>query len=88
MLREMTTPTPSSSLSDVMTAYGLGLTRYTTPCGLTAWGHGGSIGGYLSDVYATPDGGTVAVFLQNAVGATSLRESTMGELLCSTVKGK
>ncbi|GAB3447085.1 hypothetical protein GCM10027517_30380 [Phycicoccus ginsengisoli] len=33
MLREMTTPTPGSSLSDVMTAYGLGLTRYETPAG-------------------------------------------------------
>ncbi|WP_084966026.1 serine hydrolase domain-containing protein [Thermoactinospora rubra] len=37
-------------------AYGLGLQRYTLPCGKAAWGHSGELIGYLTFAFATEDG--------------------------------
>lgn len=87
LLREMTTPTPASAMSTAMDAYGLGLTRYATPCGAPAWGHGGAIGGYVTDVYASPDGRTVAVFAENAVGREDVRDAVTGALFCLGDRG-
>ncbi|WP_193611151.1 serine hydrolase domain-containing protein [Nocardioides lijunqiniae] len=36
--------------------YGLGLARYTTSCGVVAWGHGGDIQGFETRNLATSDG--------------------------------
>lgn len=42
--------------------YGLGLTERRLPCGVTVWGHDGSIHGSVSSVYATVDGRHTAAF--------------------------
>jgi hypothetical protein len=42
MLKEMLTVPPLSQRE----GYALGIARYVTPNGQTAWGHGGGIGGY------------------------------------------
>ena len=45
-------------------AYGLGLERFRTPCGV-AWGHGGNFPGYLTYVYSSPSGGRQTVLMLN-----------------------
>jgi D-alanyl-D-alanine carboxypeptidase len=42
--------------------YGLGLTRHRLSCGITVWGHEGTIQGSLSTAVTTPDGSHTAVF--------------------------
>ncbi|MGK5630648.1 serine hydrolase domain-containing protein, partial [Streptomyces sp. URMC 123] len=49
-LAELTRDEPGSH------GYGLGITRFDTSCGVTAWGHGGEIHGYLA-LAATTRGG-------------------------------
>lgn len=84
LLSQMKTPSPQSIAAGM--PYGLALQRYTTPCGIEGVGHGGAIGGYLTDVYASDDGSTVVVYVQNAVGTTELgamRDITASAAFCA-----
>jgi D-alanyl-D-alanine carboxypeptidase len=49
--------------------YGLGLERFPTSCG-TAWGHNGSIAGYLVFTFTSNDGRRQAVLMVNEDGST------------------
>lgn len=49
-------PTPRSPGSPEL-AYGLGLGRYTLPCGGYAWGNGGTTRGFQTVSGLTADGG-------------------------------
>ncbi|HZG07006.1 MAG TPA: serine hydrolase domain-containing protein [Streptomyces sp.] len=51
--------------------YGLGIRTHELSCGVTVWGHGGSIHGSLSGVFATRDGGHAAVFNLNGNGGST-----------------
>ena len=44
------------------TSYGLGLERFTTPCG-AAWGHAGNFAGYIVYAYSSADGSRQTVLL-------------------------
>ena len=46
--------------------YGLGLTRHRLPCGITVWGHEGTIQGSHSAAVTTADGSHAAAFNVNA----------------------
>jgi D-alanyl-D-alanine carboxypeptidase len=50
--------------------YGLGLQKLSLSCGI-AWGHGGSVPGFLTLAAGTADGSRLAVVLLNATLATS-----------------
>lgn len=78
--------TPSAESVRAGTPYGFAMQHYTTPCGVEAIGHGGAIGGYLTDVYASDNGSTVVVYVQNAVGTTELgamRDPTAAAAFCA-----
>jgi len=64
MMAAMRTTVDASGEDGPGTAYGLGLERFTTPCG-TAWGHGGNFPGYVTYVYSSPSGGRQTVLLVN-----------------------
>ena len=49
--------------------YGLGLERFPTSCG-TAWGHNGSIAGYLVFTFTSNNGRRQAVLTVNEDGST------------------
>lgn len=89
LLALMKTPSPQSIRAG--TPYGFALEHHTTPCGLSAVGHGGAIGGYLTDVYASDDGSTVVVYAQNAVGTTPLgamRDRIAADAYCAAERAK
>jgi D-alanyl-D-alanine carboxypeptidase len=84
LLTEMKTSSPQSVVAG--TPYGLAMEHHTTPCGVTAVGHGGAIGGYLTDVYASDDGRTVVVYVQNATGTPTidaLRDRITADAFCA-----
>ena len=58
LLRQMLTPVPGSDVfpGHGSYRYGLGLIIATLPCGVTVYGHGGTIDGSLSWVAGTRDG--------------------------------
>ncbi|MFI7240670.1 serine hydrolase domain-containing protein [Streptomyces qinglanensis] len=64
--------------ADATDRYGLGLTERTLSCGVTVWGHDGTIHGSSTAAYTTPDGGhTIAVNLNGdwSDGARDLVEA-------------
>lgn len=50
LLRQMLTPVPQSRAGSDMDKYGLGVIVTKLPCGVTVYGHGGTLDGYLSGV--------------------------------------
>ncbi|MFF1923909.1 serine hydrolase domain-containing protein [Streptomyces sp. NPDC058221] len=54
-LEEMKTTVPVSG-SGLITAYGLGLMKFSPSCGVTVWGHGGNIQGSASQAVTSADG--------------------------------
>jgi D-alanyl-D-alanine carboxypeptidase len=65
LVTEMRTPRPVAGYTTVgYTAYGLGLMRYPSRCGLV-WGHLGRIPGYTSLALTTADGKRTVVALLN-----------------------
>ncbi|MGP3978454.1 serine hydrolase domain-containing protein [Streptomyces sp. 8N114] len=48
--------------ADSTDRYGLGLTERTLSCGVTVWGHEGTIHGSLTAAFSTPDGAHTAAF--------------------------
>ncbi|MEV1024946.1 serine hydrolase domain-containing protein [Streptomyces sp. NPDC050264] len=54
-LKEMKTTVPVSG-AGLITAYGLGLMKFSPSCGVTVWGHGGNIQGSASQAVTTTDG--------------------------------
>ncbi|MFF1699720.1 serine hydrolase domain-containing protein [Streptomyces sp. NPDC058257] len=54
-LKEMKTTVPVSG-AGLITAYGLGLMKFSPSCGVTVWGHGGNIQGSASQAVTTADG--------------------------------
>ncbi|NDZ78838.1 beta-lactamase family protein [Streptomyces sp. SID10853] len=54
-LKEMTTTVPVSGYG-MITAYGLGLMKFSPSCGVTVWGHGGNIQGSASQAVTSADG--------------------------------
>ena len=62
--------------------YGLGLQKIYLRCGI-AWGHGGSVPGYLTLAVASADGSREAVVLVNATPSTERQGSRIGEALNS-----
>jgi D-alanyl-D-alanine carboxypeptidase len=63
LLREMKETVPVEG-APPGAGYGLGLTRYGTPCGI-AWGHNGAFGGFFSDVYSSENGRHQALLMVN-----------------------
>ncbi|MFH8612874.1 serine hydrolase domain-containing protein [Streptomyces sp. NPDC018029] len=53
-LKAMRTTVTTPNAPDM--AYGLGITRFKTSCGMTLWGHGGGMVGWLSLAVSTSDG--------------------------------
>jgi len=64
LLAAMRTTNDASAEEGPGTSYGLGLERFTTPCG-AAWGHGGNFAGYVVYVYSSADGSRQTVLLLN-----------------------
>jgi len=64
LLATMRTTVDASAEDGPGTSYGLGLERFTTPCG-PAWGHGGNFPGYVTYVYSSPSGGRQTVLMLN-----------------------
>jgi D-alanyl-D-alanine carboxypeptidase len=62
--------------------YGLGLQKLYLRCGI-AWGHGGSVPGYLTLAAASVDGSREAVVLMNATPSTTRQGDRIGEALTS-----
>lgn len=60
MLHRMLTPVPRSRAGSDIDKYGLGIMITRLPCGVTVYGHGGTLDGYLSGV-AGRSGGTHTV---------------------------
>ena len=54
LMSVMETTVDASAEEGAGTAYGLGLERFSTPCG-AAWGHGGNFPGYITYVYSSPE---------------------------------
>lgn len=48
VLRQMLTPVPGSRAGSDLNKYGLGIIITKLPCGVTVYGHGGTLDGYLS----------------------------------------
>jgi CubicO group peptidase (beta-lactamase class C family) len=76
-LAKMLKPTPTPPLwGDIPTSgYGLGVTRFRLPCG-EAWGHGGGMDGYLTQVLSDRSGRHVVVVAVNSTGANSAAAKT------------
>ena len=64
LMSTMQTTVDASAEEGAGTSYGLGLERFSTPCG-AAWGHGGNFPGYITYVYSSPSGGRQTVLLLN-----------------------
>ena len=64
LMSAMQTTVDASAEEGPGTSYGLGLERFSTPCG-AAWGHGGNFPGYITYVYSSPSGGRQTVLLLN-----------------------
>ena len=64
LMSAMQTTVDASAEDGPGTSYGLGLERFSTPCG-AAWGHGGNFPGYITYVYSSPGGGRQTVLLLN-----------------------
>jgi D-alanyl-D-alanine carboxypeptidase len=62
-------------------SYGLGLTKVSLPCGVTAWGHGGDIPGFHSVLVKTLDGPAYSVTLTQEPAAGSPTEDPQVALL-------
>ncbi|MFI6513474.1 serine hydrolase domain-containing protein [Streptosporangium sp. NPDC050855] len=55
-------------------AYGLGLQRYTLPCGRTVWGHSGELIGYLTFSFRADDGRAMTLSVNPHVRPVSTEE--------------
>ena len=64
LMAAMKTTVNSSAEVGAGTAYGLGLMRFTTPCG-KVWGHGGNFPGYAVYAYSSPGGERQSLLLVN-----------------------
>jgi D-alanyl-D-alanine carboxypeptidase len=64
LMEDMMSTVDSSAETGVGTAYGLGLERFTTPCG-DAWGHDGNFAGYVAFAYSSADGSRQTVLMMN-----------------------
>ncbi|MFE4520401.1 serine hydrolase domain-containing protein [Kitasatospora sp. NPDC056783] len=69
ILTEMERTVPVGS-PDSLLAYGLGIARYSLPCGGVAWGHDGEVPGYYTETLVTEDGRHASV-VTNAHLATN-----------------
>jgi D-alanyl-D-alanine carboxypeptidase len=80
LLAEMTRTVPGD-----LGASGLGLFRYEVSCG-AAWGHGGSMVGYLTQVFAGRDGGHIVVVVAtgNTVRIASAMRATAAAAYCTS----
>ncbi|MEV4324509.1 serine hydrolase domain-containing protein [Microbispora rosea] len=56
VLRQMLTPVPGSRAGSDIDKYGLGVITTKLPCGITVYGHGGTLDGYLTGVTAQSGG--------------------------------
>jgi D-alanyl-D-alanine carboxypeptidase len=65
LMDKMRTTVDASAEDGAGARYGLGLARFTTPCG-NAWGHGGNFAGYVGYAYSSPDGSRQTVLFLNA----------------------
>ena len=78
-MRSTITVTPTQPVYGV--AYGLGLSRWDTPCG-PAWGLAGNLASYAAVAAATPDGHRVAVVLVNGfTGPSGSNERVLTAML-------
>jgi D-alanyl-D-alanine carboxypeptidase len=64
LLRQMRTTVDASQLGHG-TRYGLGLEVLRLGCGVELWGHGGSLEGYQTTAFSTPDAGRQLVMATN-----------------------
>jgi D-alanyl-D-alanine carboxypeptidase len=93
LLNAMKTTVSEGKRTDIPgSRYGLGLERFPTSCG-TAWGHNGSIAGYLVFTFTSNDGRRQALLMVNEDGSTlpkranTLFFKTIDKAYCTT-KGK
>jgi D-alanyl-D-alanine carboxypeptidase len=93
LLEAMKTTLPEGRRTDIPgSRYGLGLERFPTSCG-PAWGHNGSIAGYLVFAFTSNDGLRQAVLMVNEDGSTlpkranTLFFKTIDKAYC-TARGK
>jgi len=72
LLEQMLTPvrTPPDWTDIPSTGYGFGQIRVQLPCG-RAWGHGGGMDGYLTQVITHRSGNRIVVVAANSTGANS-----------------
>jgi D-alanyl-D-alanine carboxypeptidase len=71
------------AIASTAAEYGLGLLRLPLRCGM-AWGHDGSVPGYLAVAYSSADGSRQAVILANASLATTRQRIRVEEALLSS----
>jgi D-alanyl-D-alanine carboxypeptidase len=70
LLAAMKTTVPEGRRTDIAgSRYGLGLERFPTSCG-AAWGHNGSVAGYLVFGFTSQDGGRQAMLMVNEDGSS------------------
>ncbi|WP_405778466.1 serine hydrolase domain-containing protein [Streptomyces sp. NBC_00859] len=74
-LKQMMTPPPN--LASDGRYYGLGLERWTLPCGGVYWGHGGDIFGYETLGGATADGRRATAMVNVDPGGTDAQDDDM-----------
>jgi D-alanyl-D-alanine carboxypeptidase len=76
-LAEMMETVPMTG-GDGILDYGLGLTRVSLPCGVTAWGHGGDIEGYHSLMVKPFDGPAISMTFTQDPDTESLVDDPRG----------
>ncbi|MEN3538728.1 serine hydrolase domain-containing protein [Microbispora sp. ZYX-F-249] len=65
LLRQMLTPVPRSRAGSDMDKYGLGVIITRLPCGITVYGHGGTLDGYLTGVTGRQGGAHTLAWVIN-----------------------
>ncbi|MEU9234134.1 serine hydrolase domain-containing protein [Streptomyces subrutilus] len=79
-LRAMKTTVSSAEHPDM--AYGLGLSRFRTSCGITLWGHGGGMVGSTSLAVSTEDGRHQLAYNRNGDWSAGPPQSVMEAEYC------
>ncbi|RJO75202.1 class A beta-lactamase-related serine hydrolase [Nocardia panacis] len=77
-------PRSLNKMSDI--TYGLGIGRFSFPCGKTAWGHGGGIPGFWTQSAITTDGRAVTVTfnkLEDSAEQAELGHKVFDAAMCS-----
>ncbi|MCO5967655.1 serine hydrolase domain-containing protein [Actinoallomurus soli] len=65
VLRQMLTPVPRSRAGSDLDKYGLGVIITRLPCGVTVYGHGGTLDGYLTGMAGRPGGAHTLAWVVN-----------------------